>query len=167
MYLPSQELTYKRYFSPLVKKGVELPPLIDLIHNVSLVLVNSHPALQYPRPSTPNMIQVGGMHILRNAPATLPQDIDDYITAAPEGCIFMSLGSLIKSSEMSIEHIQAFVKAFEGYKGRLRVIWKWENATLLDHPANVIIGPYMPQKLILGRFDVMNLQFVSPHSSLL
>lgn len=152
MYLPSQELTYKRYVGPLAQKGVELPPLIDLIHNVSLVLVNSHPALQYPRPSTPNMIHVGGMHILRNAAAELPQQIDEYITAAPEGCIFMSLGSLIKSSEMSIDHIQAFVKAFEGYKGRLRVIWKWENATLIDHPANVIIGPYMPQTMILGTF---------------
>lgn len=155
MYLPSQELTYQRYFEKLAKQqGRTLPPLIDLIHNVSLVLVNSHPALQYPRPYTPNMLHIGGAHIRPDRLTILSQDITDYIDAAPDGCIFVSLGTRTKSSDLPAEQIAAFAAAFQHYSGRLRVIWKWENATLLNHPKNVIIGPWMPQAEILANPNV-------------
>lgn len=58
LYLPSQEAVYQRHFA---KKN--LPPLLDVIHNVSVVLVNSNPMINYPRPVVPSMIEVGGMHL--------------------------------------------------------------------------------------------------------
>lgn len=156
MYLPSQEIIYKRYFSPMQPADVPLPPLIDLIHNVSLILLNSHTAMQYPRPSSPNMLHVGGMHLnektTKNKP--LSQDITDYIAAAPDGVIFMSLGSVTRSADMHPDKIDAFVKVFSKYLGKMRIIWKWENATLVNHPRNVIVGPEMPQQAILSHPNI-------------
>jgi len=153
MYLPAQDMVYKRIFQRLLP-GRTLPPLIDLIHNVSLVLVNSHPIFQYPRPIVPNMVQVGGLHINNDNSETIAQEIFDYVQAAPEGVIYISLGSQVKSHHLPIEQLSAFVKVFAGYMGKMRIIWKWENATLIDHPNNVIVGPTAPQQALLAHENV-------------
>lgn len=214
MYLPAQDMVYQRVFKPFLP-GTSLPPIIDLIHNVSLVLVNTHPIFQYPRPVVPNMVQgmsyspslqnsnamkftqrvalvhykrtgcsharanniiwdcirtrvwiaigqllyinepfpylVGGLHI-NSSSETIAQEIFDYVEAAPEGVIYISLGSQVKSHDLPIEQISALVKVFETYVGKMRIIWKWENATLIDHPYNVIVGPTVPQQALLGGF---------------
>lgn len=49
------------HFKDLIKGP--LPKVIDLIHSVNLVLLNSHPATQFPRPHAPNSIEVGGVHL--------------------------------------------------------------------------------------------------------
>lgn len=156
MYLPSQEIIYERYFSPMQPADVPLPPLIDLIHNVSLILLNSHTAMQYPRPSSPNMLHVGGMHLndKNSHSKPLSEDITNYIGAAPDGVIFISLGNVIRSADLPADKIDAFVKVFSKFMGKMRIIWKWENATLINHPKNVIIGPEMPQQAILAHPNV-------------
>lgn len=156
MYLPSQEIIYERYFGPTQPSDVPLPPLIDLIHNVSLILLNSHTAMQYPRPSSPNMLHVGGMHLNEKISKIKPlsDDINDYIAAAPEGVIFMSLGNVIRSADLPADKIDAFVKVFSKFMGKMRIIWKWENATLINHPRNVIVGPEMPQQAILAHPNI-------------
>jgi hypothetical protein len=40
-----------------------LPNLIDLVHNVNLVLLNSHPLMQPARALPPNAIEVGGLQV--------------------------------------------------------------------------------------------------------
>lgn len=66
------------------------------------------------------------------------------------GVIYISLGSQVKSHDLPTDQISALVKVFESYVGKMRIIWKWENATLLDHPYNVIVGPTVPQQALLG-----------------
>lgn len=58
---------------------------------VSLVLLNSHFSLGFPRPYFPNMIEVGGMQINQN-PAPLPKEIKDFIESAQDGVAFFSMG---------------------------------------------------------------------------
>jgi hypothetical protein len=60
-YLPSQDALLKEHFSGIIKEP--LPKVIDLIHAVDLVLLNTHPAIQLPRAQAPNSIEVGGMHL--------------------------------------------------------------------------------------------------------
>lgn len=61
------QLTYHVYHLPKHEKIIQqnykqdIPPLIDLIRNISLYLVNSHPAIEYTRPYTPNIIPIGGI----------------------------------------------------------------------------------------------------------
>lgn len=51
IYLPAEEDFAKQYFAAFAP----LPPLNEIIRNVSLVLVNSHRAISPPRPSMPSM----------------------------------------------------------------------------------------------------------------
>jgi glucuronosyltransferase len=62
--LPTHRMASK-YF------GNDLPALSDIARNVSLVLVNSHFTLNYPRPTVPAVVEVGGLHI--QSPSNLPQ----------------------------------------------------------------------------------------------
>lgn len=43
--------------------GDDIPPLEDIASNTSLVLINNHISINYPRPLLPSVIEVGGMHI--------------------------------------------------------------------------------------------------------
>jgi glucuronosyltransferase len=47
----------KKYFG----NSTSLPSEIE--RNISLVMVNTHFSVDYPRPLVPAMIEVGGMHI--------------------------------------------------------------------------------------------------------
>lgn len=60
-YIPSQEALYKEYFEGLITEPA--PKLIDLVHNVNLVLSNSHPVTNFPQANVPNIVEVGGFHI--------------------------------------------------------------------------------------------------------
>ncbi len=117
---------------------------------------------------------MGGLHINSDKSETIAQEIFDYVQAAPDGkrffcfvlkieamnnkiivgVIYISLGSQVKSHDLPIEQISAFVKVFESYVGKMRIIWKWENATLNDHPHNVIVGPTVPQQALLAHENV-------------
>lgn len=66
----------------------------------------------------------------------------------------MSLGNQVKSHDLPIDQISALVKVFARYVGKMRIIWKWENATLIDHPHNIIVGPTVPQQAILAHENV-------------
>lgn len=65
LYYPLHEDLYRKYF------GNDGPSLQEIRKNVSLVLIYSHVCLESPRPYLPNMIPVGGFHVL--APKKLPQ----------------------------------------------------------------------------------------------
>lgn len=155
MYIPSQESVYKRYFENLLPKRERLPNIIELIHNVNLVLVNSHPALHYPRPYVPNMIQIGGAHINQSiSNDALSPKILKFIDDATGGVIFMNLGTT-RSSDLSSEQIGAFLSVFRSYgPGGIRVIWKLENASISDKLENVLIEPRLSQQAILGDINI-------------
>lgn len=50
----------------------ELPNYRELSKNLSLALINSHPALDYPRAYLPNMLEVGGLHLLEPTDLEVP-----------------------------------------------------------------------------------------------
>jgi len=50
----------------------ELPNYRDLSKNLSLALINSHPSMDYPRAYLPNMLEVGGLHLLEPTELKVP-----------------------------------------------------------------------------------------------
>jgi glucuronosyltransferase len=58
-YLPKQQALLEKYFSDYAP----VPSIPDLDSSTSLILVNHHFSISYPRPLMPNIVQVGGMHI--------------------------------------------------------------------------------------------------------
>lgn len=144
-------------YDPLQKQIYEAsfpdpkPCLNTLKKDVSLVLLNTHFTLNYPRPYVPNMIEVGGMHINR-VPNPLPPNIKDYLDNAKDGVIYFSLGTNIQSTKLPVEKRDALLRTFASFKQK--VMWKWEDADLPGKPDNVFIQSWWPQDDILAHPNV-------------
>ncbi|CAI6351304.1 unnamed protein product [Macrosiphum euphorbiae] len=112
--------------------------------NPSIIFQNSHYVTESPRPITPNVIYVGGIHL--KPATTIPKDILDFIEGSPQGVIFFTFGSTIKVSSLP-EHIeQSFKEALANVPQR--VLWKYEGE-MKDKPKNVMTRKWFPQREIL------------------
>lgn len=123
------------------------PHITDLLHNVSMVFINSHYTIESPKPYVPTMIPIGGFHIKK--PKALPADLQKFLDEAKDGVLYCSFGSIIKSSDFPLEKIQGILNAFR--KLPLRVLWKFESDKPLDLPPNVKVSKWFPQNDILGK----------------
>lgn len=139
--------------------GNDLPYIDNIWRNTSLLLVNNHPALSFPRPQLPNTIDIAGMHIY--PPKPLPKDLEEYMSSAKNGVILFSLGTNVRSSDLPPETIQGILRAF----GRMKenVLWKFE-VDLPNTPENVRIAKWLPQSDILAH---PNLKLFITHGGLL
>ncbi|XP_017101692.3 UDP-glycosyltransferase UGT5-like [Drosophila bipectinata] len=145
--LPQQKTLYRKYFP---KNELDF---YEMRRNTDLVLVNEHASLLYPRPFAPNMIPVGGMHINRQPPQPLPENIRQFIEEAEHGVIYCSLGSNVKSKTLPLEKRQAFLETFS--KLKQRILWKFEDSDLPGRPDNVFISDWFPQDDILANDKVI------------
>jgi len=59
IHVPKQQAAMQKQFN----NSYNLPPVWELEHKTSLVLVNTHHSLSYPKPLMPNYLHVGGMHV--------------------------------------------------------------------------------------------------------
>ncbi|KAJ8877780.1 hypothetical protein PR048_022236 [Dryococelus australis] len=144
-YIPAQDAVMRKYFTNVPN----LPPLADIIHNTSLLLLNTHFSHEFPRPNVPNLIEVGGMHVKPSK--KLPQDIQKYLDDAKDGVVYFSMGSNLKSSNIDVDKREALLNAFA--KLKQRVMWKFEE-NLPRIPQNVKIYKWLPQSDILGHPNV-------------
>jgi len=78
----------------------------------------------------------------------LHQELQKYLDEAPDGVIYFSMGSNLRSTELPESKKNAFLGAFS--KLKQQVLWKWESDTLLGQPSNVKLGKWLPQSDILG-----------------
>ncbi|XP_017040220.1 UDP-glycosyltransferase UGT5 [Drosophila ficusphila] len=145
-YLPGQEKLYKEFF-PANKRC-----FYEMRRNASLVLINQHVSLSFPRPYSPNMIEVGGMHIDGKL-SKLPEKIEKFINESEFGAIYFSMGSNLKSKDLPPSKVQEILKAFHGLKQR--VLWKFELDDLPNKPDNVYISDWFPQTDILAHPKVL------------
>ncbi|XP_017040219.2 UDP-glucosyltransferase 2 [Drosophila ficusphila] len=144
VHMPKQEKMYKQYF-PEASKRV---PLSQLNRNFSLILLNQHFSLSFPRAYVPNMIQVGGLHI-SHKPAPLPMELEEFVQGSGEqGVIYFSLGSNVKSKDLPPERRELILKTFASLPQR--VLWKFEDDQLPGKPKNVFISKWFPQPDILA-----------------
>jgi glucuronosyltransferase len=65
--IPRQEAVMKQFFN----FTDPAPPLTELVRKTSLLLVNNHFTMNYPKPLMPNIVEVGGMHVQQ--PKKLPE----------------------------------------------------------------------------------------------
>lgn len=127
------------------KFGPGIPDVHEIAKNTSFIFVNQHFSLHQPRPTSPNLIEIGGIHI--QEPKPLEKDLKKLLDASTEGVILMSWGSMVNASTMEPETRQVFVDVFRGLKQT--VVWKYETAILKDHPSNVHLRKWIPQRDIL------------------
>lgn len=104
IHIPAQTELLKRHFGHLEP----LPSIDELRKNISLIFVNAHRSITYPRPSMPGLIYIGGAHISRK-PKQLPNDIQKFLDEAQHGVIYFSLGTVVNTSKMPKEKLQVFL----------------------------------------------------------
>lgn len=147
VYLPTHQQLLTEFFGP------NTPPLTVLQTNVSLVLLNTHFTLNYPRPYMTNMIEVGGLHIKSERSASkLSSRLQRFLDEATDGVIYFSMGSIIRSSEMSQEKFHAFHNVFKSL--RQRVLWKFDSNENTEIAPNVMISKWFPQEAVLAHRNV-------------
>lgn len=144
---PRHEALLKKYIS-------EDLDLEDVMADVSLILLNSHPSISEPVPHVPNMIEIGGFHVA--PPKELPSDLRKFMDEAENGVVLFSMGSNLKSSDLDEEKRKAILGAFGKIKEK--VLWKYED-DIEDLPENVKLVKWLPQQDLLGEFlsDVLRL----------
>ncbi|XP_050419910.1 uncharacterized protein LOC126832913 [Adelges cooleyi] len=128
------------------------PKPYDFIEPVipSVIFINSNLVIEPARPNTPNIINIGGIHL--SGPKAIPKDILEFIENSPNGVIYISFGSTIAMSKLP-DHIQ---KSFKRALGQLpqRILWKFESE-MEDKPDNVMTKTWFPQRDILVHPNVI------------
>uniref|UniRef100_A0A3P8TRZ4 UDP-glucuronosyltransferase n=1 Tax=Amphiprion percula TaxID=161767 RepID=A0A3P8TRZ4_AMPPE len=119
--------------------------IISLLQEADIWLFRSDFVFDFPRPTMPNIVYIGGFQCKPAQP--LPADLEDFVQSAGEhGVIIMSLGALIQGLPKDIADEIASVFA----KLPQKVIWrhKGERPSMLGN--NTLIVDWMPQKDLLG-----------------
>ncbi|XP_069681581.1 UDP-glucosyltransferase 2-like [Periplaneta americana] len=145
VHLPKMEAMAKEFFKE------DMPSFMDIHRNFSLILANTVFGLDDPRPLTPNIIPIGGMHVKMKADP-LPKDLQKYLDEAKDGFIYFSLGTNIRSDTLNAGKLQAFMDAFSELPQR--VLWKFESDNLQGLPSNVKIRKWLPQSDILAHPNI-------------
>nr|XP_024216284.1 UDP-glucuronosyltransferase 2A1-like [Halyomorpha halys] len=127
-----------------------LPSLTDMFKNISLVLLDNHMAISYPRPYLPNVVEIGGLTI--KGGDKLDEEWEKYLNESVDGLIYFSWGSHYKTENMKPHELTAFMSAFG--KLKQRVLMKVDQDTLPGKPDNVRLAKWVPQASILGHPNV-------------
>lgn len=149
-HYPRQQALIDEYFGPYMKNKTTFPNIYELERKVALILINSHVALDHPRPSMPNIINVGGLHLRQTKP--LPRDLQTFIDEAPHGVIYFSFGSNIQGSDMPENLKETFLNIFKHLPQR--VLWKFEGKFKSKIPENLLIWKWFPQHDILAHPNI-------------
>ncbi|XP_017779257.1 PREDICTED: UDP-glucuronosyltransferase-like [Nicrophorus vespilloides] len=144
-HIPNQQELMRKYFP-------DSPDISDIIkNNVDLVFLNSHPSVNDPVPTVPQMIHVGGIHV-NPKQNKMPGDVKKFLDDATEGVVYFSLGTNVKSKDLPKEKVQSILRALS--KLKMKVLWKYEDDKLEGKPKNVMIQKWMPQQEILSHPNV-------------
>ncbi|KAJ6646095.1 UDP-glucosyltransferase 2 [Pseudolycoriella hygida] len=149
------------YFMPFIDEmaaktfGPDYPKGSELESKTVLVLVNSHPSIDFPESLPPNVIPVGGLQV-RSPANPLSKELNDFINSSVKGSVLFSLGTNVKSEKLSKEMQRMILEAFSRMP-QYNFLWKFEGdpKTLpVDVPKNVLIKPWLPQNDILAHHNV-------------
>ncbi|XP_030372786.1 UDP-glucuronosyltransferase 1-9 [Scaptodrosophila lebanonensis] len=97
----------------------------DFHHRVNLMLLNTHPALDYVQNMPPNILEVGGLHI-RPHSRELSQSVEVFLEDYSEGVIYISLPRIELFPEMARTAIIDVVASYRNYG----IIWNLHNEEL-------------------------------------
>ncbi|KAM7143127.1 2-hydroxyacylsphingosine 1-beta-galactosyltransferase isoform 1-T5 [Molossus nigricans] len=139
-------LVLPKYERILQKHGL-LPgkSMHDLVQGSSLWMLCTDVALEFPRPTLPNVVYVGG--ILTKPAGPLPHDLQSWVDGASEhGFVLVSFGAGVKYLSEDIAHKLA------GALGRLpqKVIWRFSGTKPKNLGNNTKLLEWLPQNDLLG-----------------
>lgn len=119
--------------------------------DVQLVLLNTHPVLDYVQNMPPNIIEVGGLHI-RGESSPLPRNLAVFVDRYTEGIVYISLDHIDLAGDAAYSAIFTMVKEFGqfGFILNLKNIKNVQPVLPFVNLRNVLVEGYLQQD-ILGK----------------
>ncbi|XP_050800389.1 2-hydroxyacylsphingosine 1-beta-galactosyltransferase isoform X2 [Gopherus flavomarginatus] len=138
-------------YEMIMQKHKVLPErsMHDLVHDSSLWMLCTDIALEFPRPTLPNVVYVGG--ILTKPASPLPEDLQTWVNGANEnGFVLVSFGAGVKYLSEDIANKLAYALA------RLpqRVIWRFSGSKPKNLGNNTKLREWLPQNDLLGHTNI-------------
>ncbi|CAJ1063855.1 Hypothetical predicted protein [Xyrichtys novacula] len=119
--------------------------LMSLLQEADIWLYRSDFVFDFPRPTMPNVVYIGGFQCKPAQP--LPADLEKFVQSAGEhGVIIMTLGTLVNAlpEDLAEEFASVFAKMPQ------KVIWRHKGKRPSTLGNNTLIVDWMPQKDLLG-----------------
>ncbi|XP_063314335.1 2-hydroxyacylsphingosine 1-beta-galactosyltransferase [Pelobates fuscus] len=138
-------------YESIMKKHNILPTksMYDLIQGSSLWMLCTDIALEFPRPTLPNVVYVGG--ILTKPVNPLPQDFKMWVDSVDEnGFVLVSFGAGVKYLSEDIAHKLAGALA----KLPQKVIWRFSGSKPNNLGNNTKLVEWLPQNDLLGHLKI-------------
>ncbi|KAI5644504.1 UDP-glucoronosyl and UDP-glucosyl transferase domain-containing protein [Phthorimaea operculella] len=123
-----------------------IPPLDDLARETKFVLAYQNFALTGSRLQPANVINVAAYHVDKAKPLT--GDLKQFIEGAKDGVIYINFGSMMKTSSLPADKVEAILGAMDEFPHKF--IWKWEDNTLKYDKNKLYVSSWLPQVDILG-----------------
>ncbi|CAL8339790.1 unnamed protein product [Merluccius merluccius] len=121
--------------------------VVSLIQEADIWLFRSDFVFDFPRPTMPNVVYIGGFQCWPGGLDSLPPDLEDFVGGAGEhGVIIMTLGSLVDALPDDVTEEIAGVFA----KMPQKVIWRHVGQRPSTLGNNTLMVDWMPQKDLLG-----------------
>lgn len=129
--------------------------------------------MDYPHAYLPNMLEVGGLHLLEPSQLQVPtvsrdgvqrllkmidfyyrfQHVRSFIESAPGGVIYMSLGAEVQTALLPSDKLSILLDIFTHLK-EFHFLLKWETEKFVQQlPENIMINSWWPQQAILGEYS--------------
>ncbi|XP_015110869.1 UDP-glucuronosyltransferase [Diachasma alloeum] len=147
-YMEAEVKQVEKYF------GRKLSSMNDLYKDVALILVNEHYSLDDIKPLTPDIIGVGGLHVVDDDQQLTP-DLQKWLDESTHGCVYFTFGSMVKIETFPEAIIKIFYEMFERI-APVRVLIKIVDPKALPPglPNNVKTSLWLPQVAILKHKNV-------------
>ncbi|XP_033229035.1 UDP-glucuronosyltransferase 2B15-like [Belonocnema kinseyi] len=139
----AQTEAMRKYLSP------DIPSVREIERTVALTFVNSYYNPFGIKPSTPGLIEIGGIHI-EDDDSKLTPDLERWMNESTNGVIYFTFGTMMRIETLPEETLLAFYKSFEKI-APMRVLMKIaDNSKLLPGlPENVLTFLWIPQIPVL------------------
>lgn len=135
---PHYDRLVERFFGPHVT-------FYHLLQGADLWLIRVDFVFEFPRPSMPNVVYIGGFQC--KPPQPLPPELEDFVLSSGEhGFVLMSLGSLVQGlpSDVTAEIAAAFAQIPQ------KVIWRHVGKRPKNLGNNTLLVKWLPQNDLLG-----------------
>ncbi|XP_061670590.1 UDP-glucuronosyltransferase 2C1-like [Syngnathoides biaculeatus] len=135
---PQYQAVCEQFFGPEVRYD-------ELVHRADLWLMRADFVFEFPRPTMPNIIYMGGFQCKPAEP--LPDHLEKFVQSSGEhGVVIMALGTMVSQlpTDIADEIAAAFAKLPQ------KVIWSYKGAKPATLGNNTFLVDWMPQKDLLG-----------------
>ncbi|XP_066287580.1 UDP-glucuronosyltransferase 2C1-like [Branchiostoma lanceolatum] len=140
-----QWLMKSMHYDQLRKYVGEEETLVGVLAKTDVWLYQMDPLLDLPRPSMPNMVNVGG--ILAREASPLPKDLELFMqSSGSAGVVVVSFGS--QATTITPERAEVMAAAFAQL--RQKVVWRYEGEKPAGLGKNTKIMAWLPQNDLLG-----------------